>query len=200
MSTSTRVATAMTWLSAGLEHPDNDLVARLVDFTAAAEASVSSYLGLLVWVGESATTIEFTWGPKLPAETGVPIPAGASLQIEFAGSRESGPTVRIVLYAARPGAFVDLMADLSWLTGHLSNQFILDAHVDGAVTRGNLQQVATDSIINQAIGVLIEGGLTPSEAEAELTSGIANTLADRGARAARVLAGLPTHPPDEPSA
>lgn len=38
-----------------------------------------------------------------------------------------GPSV--ILYAAKPGAFIDLAADLAWLTGRSLTDFVLDRHL-----------------------------------------------------------------------
>ena len=82
------------------------------------------------------------------------------------GSPDEGTC--IVFYAAIPGAFVDLAADLGWTTGLSQQIILLDQHllppVDGSAVTG-LRELST---INQAIGMLIGRGNSPESAWAEL--------------------------------
>jgi hypothetical protein len=51
-----------------------------------------------------------------------------SLQPEVAGARV-GAGVEVILYTGRAGAFVDLAADLAWLTGRGMTDVPLDQHL-----------------------------------------------------------------------
>ena len=80
----------------------------------------------------------------------------------------ASPSVDLVLYAATPGSFVDLTADLTWLTGRPTSDFALDRHLSvpgGSDTRITLRAA---SVINQAIGFLIGSGYTLANARREL--------------------------------
>jgi len=74
----------------------------------------------------------------------------------------------MVFYAATPGAFVDLAADLGWATGLSQRIILLDQHLqvpaEGSVVTG-LREFSTT---NQAIGMLIGRGSSPESARAEL--------------------------------
>src|SRR5207253_102131 len=79
-----------------------------------------------------------------------------------------GPPVAVILYAGRAGAFVDLAADLSWLTGVELADFALDEHLTVHSAADGAQVIQIASAVNQAIGVLIGRGLSPDEATFEL--------------------------------
>jgi hypothetical protein len=55
----------------------------------------------------------------------------SSLLLPLPGApRAAGePSIALVLYAARPGAFVDLAADAAWLTDRPLSSFVLDGHL-----------------------------------------------------------------------
>jgi len=61
------------------------------------------------------------------------------------------PAVVLVVYAGSPGTFVDLAADLAWLTARPLSDFFLDQHLPAPAgdAATNLFEV---SVINQAIG------------------------------------------------
>jgi hypothetical protein len=94
----------------------------------------------------------------------------------------------MVFYAATPGAFVDLAADLGWATGLSQQAILLDQHLlppdDGSAVTG-LREL---SIINQAIGMLIERGETPEAARAEL-----ERLAECGGSTVQLVAAEVMH-------
>ena len=109
-------------------------------------------------------------------------------------TRTGGTTeLSVTLYAAAPGALVDLAADLAWLVGCELDAFLLDRHVDHHLVAANPHTVAsalTTSVINQALGVLYSRGLTPQQADGELDTRAAATATDRHGAAARILADL----------
>lgn len=189
MSTSRRLAETLSLLSRSVGQPDGDLFGTLDALTQAAGAAVPSFLGFRVTVGIFSPPLEFTWGPTLAPGPGVPIPAGTSLLFRLPLGRGSQPGVNIVLYATRPGAFVDLAADLRWLTRD-DGGLVLDRHHVGAVTAVYTDHVMAASTIDQAVGALIEGGLTPHEADAALDASAAGEAPDRLAAAHQVLADL----------
>lgn len=74
----------------------------------------------------------------------------------------------VILYAATPGAFVDLAADLSWLAGLELDEFALDQHLNLPVDPETAGVGQAASLINQAIGVLVARGRTLGAASDEL--------------------------------
>lgn len=69
-----------------------------------------------------------------------------------------------------PGSFVDLTADLAWLTARPLSDFVLDQHLPATAERGAATSLFTAWVINQAIGALIGQGFTPERAERHLTA------------------------------
>ena len=94
--------------------------------------------------------------------------------------------VALILYARTPGTFVDLAADLAWLTGRPPSEFALDQHLSVPAGSDRGTSLGAASVINQAIGVLIGRGYTPRHAHSKL-----DTQADRartdGDTAAQVI-------------
>ena len=78
-----------------------------------------------------------------------------------------GPEFALILYAGRPGAFVDLAADLCWLTGRRLSDFALDQHMSLPV-EPDRDGVLGTARVNQAIGVLLGRGYTPEQAQHEI--------------------------------
>ena len=54
-----------------------------------------------------------------------------------------------------PGTFVDLAADLAWLTARPLSDLVLDRHLPPPAERGAATSLFEASVINQAIGALI---------------------------------------------
>lgn len=94
----------------------------------------------------------------------------------------------LVLYAGSPGAFVDLAADLAWLTARPLSDFVLDQHLTIPAGSDTGTQLSAASVINQAIGVLIGIGYTPRQADLRLDSQAAHAGTDRYAAAQLILA------------
>lgn len=78
------------------------------------------------------------------------------------------PGIQVVLYAATPGAFVDMAADLAFLTGIALDGADLDQHQSLAGEPDITGVIQDQSVIDEAIGVLIAGGRTGDQACAEL--------------------------------
>jgi hypothetical protein len=94
------------------------------------------------------------------------------------------------LYAGSPGAFVDLAADLAWLTARPLSDFVLDQHLTIPTPSNTGTQLHAASIINQAMGVLMGRGHTPEQAHRQLDSQAADAGTDRHAAAQLILAAL----------
>ena len=100
------------------------------------------------------------------------------------------PLVVLVLYAGSPGTFVDLAADLAWLTARPLNDFVLDRHLPATAERGAATSLFEACVINQAIGALIGQGYTPEQAERHLTAKGADAGSSRHAVGLRIPARL----------
>jgi hypothetical protein len=96
----------------------------------------------------------------------------------------------IVLYSTLPGAFVDLAADLAWLTDVALADVGLDLDLDPRARSGVATPLSSLSSIDQAIGVLVGRGHTPEETLVELETLTARFGGDRHAAALEILDAL----------
>jgi hypothetical protein len=96
----------------------------------------------------------------------------SSLQVplreETGGASASGP-VRVTFYATRPGAFVDLAADLAHAQGLPLDRLELD-EARPASTAAGVRGLERVSVIHRAVGVLIAQGVHPDDAQARLAA------------------------------
>ena len=97
------------------------------------------------------------------------------------------PSVALVFYAATPGTFVDLAADLAWLTGRPPSDFALDQHLSVPAGSDGGTSLRATSVINQAIGVLIGRGYTPRQAHSKLDTQADGARTDRYTAAQSIL-------------
>lgn len=157
-------------LTAALDEPGADVLHSLHQLGVDAQAAVPSYLGLSVTVDGSDPPFTFT-----TLEDGAADDLRTSLRLTLPGVGEGRalPSVALILYASTPGTFVDLAADLAWLTGRPPSDFVLDQHLSVAAGSDTGTYLRNASVVNQAIGVLIGRGCTPGQADREL-----NTQAD----------------------
>jgi hypothetical protein len=187
MTITAALAADLGILTAALDEPGADIAQSLNQLALNARAAVPTYLGLSVIVGDDDH-------PSLSVDLADGVLAGdirASLRLTLSGVIESREmlAVALILYAGSPGTFVDLAADLAWLTGRPSSDFVLDEHLHvPAGSRTGMQLAA--AVINQAIGILIGRGYTPQLADCHLDTLAANAGTDRHAAAARILATL----------
>lgn len=126
--------------------------------------AVPSYLGLSISVtvggGAAAFTILDELNESSAIATSIAIPL-------LRGERGATSVSTLVLYAGQPGAFVDLTADLAWLTDSELVDFVLDQHLQPPDPHA-FDVLESQSRINQAIGVLIAQGRDPASADQEL--------------------------------
>lgn len=179
MNIAAALAADLGVLTAALDGPDGDVADDLRKLTADATIAIPTFLGLSVTVRGSDPPFKFV---TLVEGVG----AGdirTSLRLALAG-------VVILLYARSPGTFVDLAADLAWLTARPLSDFALDQHLPGPTERGPATNLLEVSVINQAIGALIGRGYTPVQAERYLTAEGAAAGISRHAVGMRILAGL----------
>jgi hypothetical protein len=95
-------------------------------------------------------------------------PVGASILFPLGMEEIDNEGTCIVFYAANPGAFVDLAADLGWTTGLPPRAILLDQHLLLPIAGSAVTGLRELSTINQAIGMLIERGYSPGSARIEL--------------------------------
>ncbi len=175
-------------LTAALDEPGTDVAHSLLQLTANATAAIPTFLGLSVTVNGCDPPFTLTTFVEGVGTGDV----RTSLRLALASVGDIGllPAVVLVLYAGLPGTFVDLAADLAWLTARPLNDFVLDQHLPATAEQGSAPNLFEMSIINQAIGALIGQGYTPEQAERHLTAEGAHAGISRHAVALRILAGL----------
>jgi hypothetical protein len=172
-------------LNHGLDDPGDAMTATLQQLALDARLGVHSYLGLSVIVNTGADRAVLTALDEPAARTTIagslrmPLPPGPG--------DPAGPSgITLIFYAARAGAFVDLAADLAWLTGRDLAQFVLDADLMLA-SQPDVHDGQFISSINQAIGVLIARGQNPDQAKRELAKRAARDGVDAVAAANTIL-------------
>jgi hypothetical protein len=184
---STALAADLASLSNALQDPDGGLEDRLALFADELRASFGSYLGLTITLALDGHQISFSLTERVAdAMTSLCIPLP-----EVAGSE---PGSSLVLYAATPGAFVDLAADLAWTLGLDPGALVLDEHLAVPQSSEVVTGLQDHSIINRAIGVLIEDGYTPESGRTELRRRAELDEVALTVSAWQVLAGLITPP------
>lgn len=182
------VAADLAALSEALDEPGADLAVLLHQLAADAKFAVGTFVGLTVRLavdGESSNLTAFEIG----AASG---DVRASLLLPL---HADGVGTDLVLYASAPGAFTDLAADLSWLTGRILTDFALDQHLV-VPARDEVDGLFERSLVNQAIGMLIAHGRTPEQAESELDANAARAGIDRRIAARHILTGVDGAVPD----
>jgi hypothetical protein len=192
MKISAALAADLGILTAALDEPGADVLHSLHQLGVAAQAAVPTYLGLSVTVDGSDPPFTFT-----TLEDGTADDVRTSLRLTlpgFGGGRAS-PSVALTLYAGTSGTFVDLTADLAWLTGRPPSDFVLDQHLSIPAESDAGTYLRAASVINQAIGVLIGRGYTPGQAHRELATQADGWGTDRHATAQFILDTLAAEDP-----
>jgi hypothetical protein len=179
-------------LTAALDEPGADVLRSLHQLGINAHAAVPTYLGLSITVDSSDPPFTFT-----TLEDGAADDVRTSLQLILPGVRDGGASlaVTLTLYAGTPGTFVDLTADLAWLTGRPPSDFVLDQHLSVPARADTGTHLRAASVINEAIGVLIGRGYTPGQAHRELDTQADGTGTDRHTTAQRILDTLTAEDP-----
>jgi hypothetical protein len=174
-------------LAGALDEPGADVVHTLNQFGVDAQAAVPTYLGLSVSVDGSDPPFMFT-----TVEDGAADDVRSSLRLTLPGVGDgwASPPVALIFYAGTPGTFVDLAADLAWLTGRPPSDFALDQHLSVPAGLDAGAHLRTASVINQAIGVLIGHGYTPGQAHRELDTQAETAGTDRHTTAQFILETL----------
>ncbi len=178
-------------LTEALDLTDVGVSDTLTRLAADAQSAVESYLGLSVVIATRQTTFDLvvvnvdTRSEQITTSLLVPLAVAAD------GGEVS---IGLILYAAAAGAFIDLAADLAWITGRPPEDFVLDEH--RSLPTNSTTALADLSSINQALGVLIGRGATPEQAERELATRAATAGIELVAAATLILAALTPPGPD----
>jgi hypothetical protein len=182
------LAADLSILTAALDEPGADVLDSLRQLGVDAQASVPTYLGLSVTVDGSDPPFTFTTFAEGAADN-----VRTSLRMTLpahVGDGRAAASVALLLYAETPGTFVDLAADLAWLTGRPPGDFAIDQHLSVPACTGAATSLPTTSVINQAIGVLIGRGCTPRQAHSKLDNQAAGARTDRHTAAQVILDSL----------
>jgi hypothetical protein len=179
-------------LTAALDEPGADVLHSLHQLGVDAQAAVPTCLGLSVTVEGSDPPFTFT-----TLEDGAAGDVRTSLRLTLPGvsAGRASPSVALTLYAGTPGTFVDLAADLAWLTGRPPSDFALDQHLSVPAGSDAGTYLRAASVTNQAIGVLIGRGYTPGQAHRELDAQADSAGTDRHTTAQFILDTLTAEDP-----
>jgi len=186
-------------LTAALDDPGADLLHTLHQLGVDVQATVRAYLGLSVTVAGSDPPFTFTvledGAAAADVRTSLWLTLPGDGDGDGVGDGRAAPSVALILYAGTPGTFVDLTADLAWLTGRPPSDFVLDQHLSGPARPDARIYLRTASVINQAIGVLIGRGYTPEQAHRELDGHADNASTERHTTAQLILDTLTAEDP-----
>ncbi|TGD84950.1 hypothetical protein BayCH28_23865 [Mycolicibacterium sp. CH28] len=175
-------------LTAALDEPGADIAVSLLRLAADTKAAVPSYLGLSVSV--SGTDPLFTFTDLADGASTGTIATSLRLMLPGVGDGAAPSVVALTFYAGLPGAFVDLAADLAWLTALPPSDFVLDQNTTTPTDSRCGTRVATASVVNQAVGVLIGRGFSPAQADRQIDTRAANAGTDRQTAATLIIAML----------
>ena len=184
MKISAALAADLGILTAALDEPGADVLHTLHQLGVDAHATVRGYLGLSVTVDGSDPPFTFTIFEEGAADG---VRTSLRLTLPGVGDRRASPSVALILYAGTPGTFVDLTADLAWLTGRPPSDFALDRHLSVLAGSDAGTSLRAASVISQAIGVLIGRGYTPRQAHSKLDTQADGAGTDRYTTAQFIL-------------
>jgi hypothetical protein len=195
-------------LAASIGQDDWDLNDTLTALTTALRSTATSYCGFQLTIVENqwpVTLTAFDDGHELPVGTSLRLPLGLVSRIVDGESR-------VVFFAGTPGAFTDLAADLSHALGGVpvdgrssttNNEDHRGTRVDGhrrvieldtelpPVSRvSGLTGLAELTMLNRAIGMLIEQGHDIEQAHQVLRRDAAAAGVEPHVYAARILRGF----------
>ena len=169
MKSNSQLVAALASLTAGLDDPSVDLRERLAELVAALTESIDS----LVSVALTVVVDHRPFSVAVPVRQGVVAVTSVSIPLRS----RSGPETesRLVLLAGTPGAFVDLVADVSLAMNSDPATIDVDTQLPPAGPFDNdpgvdMQRDLEDrSAIDQALGVLLARGATMQAANTHLS-------------------------------
>jgi len=188
------LAAGLGLLTEALDEPGADVADSLRQLMIDAAAAIPTFLGLSVTVDDSDPPFTFTTFVDGVGVDGVGVDG---VGVDGVGTSEVRTSLRlplpgavVVLYAGSPGTFVDLAADLAWLTARPLSDFVLDQHLQPSAEQDSATGLFETSVINQSVGVLIGRGHTPEQADRYLAAEAAAAGISRHAVGVRILDGL----------
>ena len=179
-------------LTAALDDPDADLVAAVRHLGDSARSTVESFLGVSLTIAVDGYPFTIS-APDAALDAAMVV--RASLRMPVAAQTGTQAATVVVFYAATPGAFVDLAADITHVRTGSVGAVVLDEDLQFPPPRGGLAEL---SAIHQAVGVLIARGNTPHQARSELERRASRCGVDLVTAAAGVLASTGPSSPSEP--
>jgi hypothetical protein len=188
VSISTDLATDLALLTDALDVPTSDIAATLAALSSDSAIAVSSYVGLSVRICSRHDHVEFSTVESAEIDS-----IATSLRVPMAPELPDADGTRyvLVLYAASPGALVDLAADLAWLTGRPIDELRLDEDLGDPAHLQATDSLRSRSTIDQALGVLMGQGRTAEQARTELEVRAGRDGVPRHAAAIALLGSLP---------
>jgi hypothetical protein len=158
------VAADLAKLTRALDEPGVDLETLLRQLSDSCAVAVASYLGfsITIVVGDYPISLALLEDFLDPTEilTSLMLPLGAIEGDGFGGE--------LTLYAGAVGAFVDLAADLSYALGAEAGVIQLDHHLLPPTQLRGATGLDHLTVQNQAIGILLDRGLSPDDARGEI--------------------------------
>lgn len=182
-------AAALATLTEALDEPGTDIVETISRLGEVVAAAVPSFVAMSFRTGSGDAQIEFTGLSDAHEDLST---VRTSLVIPLSHQRDAGSPAAspsaLVLYAGQPGAFVDIAADISWITGRPLDSFRIDEHLIPSGDDGSVTALQDASTVNQAVGVLLERGFTMEGARHHLDR-LAAMAGVASAAAAAILLG-----------
>jgi len=178
------LAADLAILSEALVETDADILEAFRQLAVDVNVAVRSYLGLAVIARDS--TFPLTLTAMEPFTHRDDVVSSLLMPLSDHDLDRHDPQLVVILYAGRAGAFVDLAADLAWLSGRPLSDFTLDQHLSLPEPDSQID-VRGSSVVNQAIGVLIGRGYTPAQAALEIDARAAAAGESRVDAAALIL-------------
>lgn len=194
MDISAAWAADLAALTESLDEPGTDISQTLRQLAADTKIAVRSYLGLSAMCSVGGRRLDFTALEQDAEPDDIRASLRISLPPHIFGSEDPAATAALILFAATPGAFLDLATDLSWLAGSLGGldtaAFVLDEDLTVLHDPATPSGLKARSTIDQAIGVLISQGNTLEQAHQHLDLLAAYTRVDVPTAAETILAEL----------
>ena len=181
-------------LTDALDLPGTDVASTLEALASDAATAVPSYVGLSVRVRTDHGHVELATLEHETQLVGIVTSIRIPLGTKPSRRDDDDTPLVLILYAASAGAFVDLAADVAWLTARSLEDVLLDEDLSGAALRRPVRSLRAQSSIDQAIGVLIGQGRTPDDARDELVTLATAAGVPLSSAALAVLASIPSRP------
>lgn len=190
MQSNADLAAVLTGLAHYLDDPDLNLAETFRQLARDTKLAVDSYLGLSVGITADGHQLTLTAFEACAKPESIRTSLLLRLTAVATAKSDASSALSVILYAAHPGAFVDLAADLDWLNRGQLRAAILDQHLPFSPAEAEHQGLRALSAVNQAIGALIGSGHTPERAHRELDAWALRAGTDRVTAALQLLEGL----------